>query len=331
MSNESIFKEYYSEVEFVDRVDKGEEKRVDVIIPVINTNELWSRNLYSFYREIPINRLIVGNGGCTDDTIEIVSKFPRVELIDQSEYSTQGYCIKELIQQVETEIFVYLHADVFLPEGWFDEMYKHKDEFEWFECIRRHTFMVDYWHEKQNKSTRAYSGSQMGKKKAFDRFLDIIEDDFLQRNEDIVLAEMVKENGDYARIDDTFHYHQVMERESPTSSFGEKEPQVKSVSVTKETNENWEKKVNTMQWKGIVKYTSPTPYLIDIVKSNIQYLLSKDHASIEEIKRFIQTEGANWDQSINVSRIYWKAKIKDELREMKNRVVKFLVRREVFS
>ena len=31
-------------------------------------------SLYSFYREIPINRLIIGDVGSTDDSLEILKK-----------------------------------------------------------------------------------------------------------------------------------------------------------------------------------------------------------------------------------------------------------------
>ena len=47
--------------------------RVDVIVPVKNTRGNWKACLDSFYREIPINQLLIGDGGCTDDTIEIDS------------------------------------------------------------------------------------------------------------------------------------------------------------------------------------------------------------------------------------------------------------------
>jgi len=89
MRNQSIFSKYYASEDFVDRFgSKKEEEAVDVIVPLLNTNELWERNLYSFYREIPINRSLIGDGGCTDDSIEIVKKFPRVIVIDQSKYKS---------------------------------------------------------------------------------------------------------------------------------------------------------------------------------------------------------------------------------------------------
>ena len=117
MDDKSIFERFYSEESFADRFIEKEEEGVDVIIPLLNTSELWKNNLYSFYREIPINRLLIGDGGCTDDSIAIVKEFPRVEILDQRNYYSQGYCERELIEHVETEWFIYLHADVYLPES----------------------------------------------------------------------------------------------------------------------------------------------------------------------------------------------------------------------
>ena len=54
--------------------------------------------------------------------------------------------------------------------------------------------LIEYFMPHLMKSERALSGSQMGRKKAFDKIIPIIEDDFLQRNEDIILAELIKSN-----------------------------------------------------------------------------------------------------------------------------------------
>jgi len=53
----SIFREYYDKKPFIDRFLTQPNGSIDVIIPVVHTNELWEANLYSFYREIPINKL----------------------------------------------------------------------------------------------------------------------------------------------------------------------------------------------------------------------------------------------------------------------------------
>ena len=67
--------------EFVDRFVQSTDRSVDVIIPVIHTNGLWEQNLKSIYREIPIRRLLISDGGCIDDSIAIVRRFPRVTVL----------------------------------------------------------------------------------------------------------------------------------------------------------------------------------------------------------------------------------------------------------
>ena len=57
---ESIFQRYYRPVPLVDRFARDPSDAVDVIIPIIHTNELWDTNLRSIYREVPVKRLLLG-------------------------------------------------------------------------------------------------------------------------------------------------------------------------------------------------------------------------------------------------------------------------------
>src|SRR5436190_88090 len=110
---DSIFREYYREHNFVDRFETDRSAAVDVIIPVIHTNELWKANLFSLYREIPIHKLFIGDGGCIDNSIDVVKKFPRVEILDHRAYKTLGYSLRKLIEAVEADWFIYVHSDVY--------------------------------------------------------------------------------------------------------------------------------------------------------------------------------------------------------------------------
>jgi len=294
MPKKSIFETYYIREEFVDRKVSTEEAGVDVIIPLINTNELWKSNLYSFYREIPINRLLIGDGGCTDNSIEIVKKFPRVEVVDCSKYVSLGYCVKKLMELVETEWFVYLHADVYLPERWYDEMVKHQGRYDWFECYRKVTPLLELWSEEQHKAERAYSGSQMGRIAAFRDVLPEIDDDYLQRNEDIIFMELIQEKGfNYARVNNTFHYHQVMNRE------GEMEPKYKHFSIGKEKDEEWGIRMGTMYVKGIIKYLGPKPYLVAEVNWSIGRLLTNKALDWASFKHWVRDTNPIWLRHIS--------------------------------
>ena len=57
----SIFQEYYSKQEFVDKYIQDPTDAIDVIIPVYHTNELWRANLISIFREIPVKRLLISD------------------------------------------------------------------------------------------------------------------------------------------------------------------------------------------------------------------------------------------------------------------------------
>ncbi len=216
---------------FIDRKNFEQEESIDVIIPLINSNLLFERNLLSFYRELPINRLIIGDGGCTDNSIEIVKKFPRFKIIDQSKHQSLGYCIAELISFVETEWFVYVHSDVYLPKNWYEKMKSYKEKYDWYECNRRIVILIEYNTPDLEKKSRAYSGSQMGRTVAFRNIIPKISDDYLYRNEDIIFHELILAEGfKYGRVFNTFHYHQIM------NVGRENEPKIKKINIQKSKN-----------------------------------------------------------------------------------------------
>ena len=284
----TIFEKYYKDEEFIDRKELKAEDPVDVIIPIFNTNALFEKNLKSFYREIPINKLIIGDGGSTDDSLEILSKFPRVKIINQSKHKTLGFCLKELISSVETDWFVYLHADVYLPKNWYDDMIKYKDKYDWYECGARITVQIEY--DINLKSIeRSYSGSQIGKTTIFRDIIPKIDDDYLYRNEDIILQELILLNGyKWGRISNTYHYHQVMNRR------GKKEPEFNKVTIEKFTDQQWEIRTHIMQLKGIIKYLKPKPHLIKSVNININLLRKYNALNIGELKSWVLKTNKEW-------------------------------------
>lgn len=284
-TNNSIFQKYYSPQKFIDRYTKDKKNAVDVIIPLMHTNELWKQNLLSIYREVPVNRLLIGDGGCIDNSLTIARKFPRVTVLDHRKYKSLGYSIRKLIEAVETSWFIYLHSDVYLPKGWFNKMKKHQKEYDWFECRQHVTALVEYPLNYEGVS-RSYSGSQMGRKKAFVRFLSDIEDDYLYRNEDIILSTLLEESGfRYGRVDDTFHYHQTMNKQSQWKR------QIKSVSFEIEKGRQEEIREHSTQVKGFVKYLQPTQSLVPYI---LQSLLR-----LEELSEFNYRQFYDWVKSTN--------------------------------
>ncbi len=255
----NIFEECFTKDRpFVDRYVNEGARAVDVIVPTHNTNGLWRANLLSYYREIPISRLLIGDGGCEDDTIAVVSEFPRVQVLDQRNFYSLGACLRDLMRAVETEWFVYLHSDVYLPPGWFDAMVAHRGDYDWFECRRRMVVLLEYPGVAHDAADRPYSGSQMGRKRVFDTILDRIDDDYLYRNEDLVFRELVEgAGGRYGRALDTWHYHEK------TNKPGLQEPDLIEVSLKRAEDPAWQVRTYDSQARGIIKYTRPSkPYLI---------------------------------------------------------------------
>lgn len=284
----SIFREYYSKQEFKDRYLTDPSNAIEVIIPVYHTNELWRANLISIFREVPVKRLLISDGGVIDDSIDIVKEFPRVEVFNHRHYKSLGKCIAELIKEVKSEHFAYLHSDVYLPPGWFDNMIKHKNEYEWYGCPMNITVMVNY---KVRLATRPYAGSQIGKKEAFVKFIDRVDDDYVYRQEDFVFNRIVEDAGyKTGKIEDTFHYHQVMYRQSAGYDIN-----VASVHVETIRSEKERKRSNDTQIRGIVKYLDPVePYVINDFKVHFREMVREKELNYSEFRRWVKYTNVRW-------------------------------------
>lgn len=235
----------------MDRFETDPREPVDVIIPVMHTNELWRANLTSIYREIPVRRLIISDGGVRDDSLSIARDFPRITVLDHREFVSLGYCLRKLIETVETDWFVYLHSDVFLAPGWFDAMVADRHRFDWFESQQHTTILAEVPLE-HSVAERSYSGAQMGRRRAFDPVIPRIDDDFLYRNEDIILAHLVRKAGfKYGRADAALAYHQQMAKES----LWRRDIAQVSITIRKSAEEDLREK--RTQLYGLLKYLDP--------------------------------------------------------------------------
>jgi hypothetical protein len=302
-SSPSIFARYYQAEPFVDRLATDREQAVDVVIPIIHANEFWHANLVSIYREVPVKRLILGDGGCIDGSMDIARKFPRVEVLDHRGYTSLGYSIRHLIEAVRTEWFIYLHSDVYLPPGWFDTMCKHRLEYDWFECNQHITVLAEYPLDLPNVE-RPFSGSQMGRKAAFQGVTPVLDDDYLYRNEDIILAGLVKRTGfRYGKTSDTFHFHQVMVKP------GRWRRNIKRVDIHLDLSLEEEVRANETFARGIIKYLSPseiTPEVFGAVRDAIRRLVELKVATYNELREWTQKTNPIWvphlDRTISVAR-----------------------------
>lgn len=247
-----LIRNLFHEYKFIDCAEGVEnDKKIDVIIPVLHSNDLWRENLISFYREIPINHLIIGDAGCIDDTISIVEKFPRVQIVDHTEISTLGASIADLISRVNTSKFAYLQSDVYLPQGWFAAMKSKGEEFAWVGSPMQVVTMLDYTVDYSGR--RPLAGAQLGETAVFDELNKFIGDDYVYRQEDFVLEEYVRQRG-FATGNslETFHFHQVMRRKTNGMQM-----KVESISIKLGESNSEKLRVSNTQLYGLIKYCDP--------------------------------------------------------------------------
>ena len=99
----------------------GIEKSIDVVLLTKNSMEPCLREcVESVYANVPVNRLIVVDGGSTDGTIEFLKKYPNVVIIDDSS-GNRATARQKGIEAVETEWHLHVDSDVILCKNWFQK------------------------------------------------------------------------------------------------------------------------------------------------------------------------------------------------------------------
>jgi len=326
ISEKSIFGSFFLEEPFIDRFKENDEKGVDVIIPLMNTNEFWGKNIYSFYREIPINRLLIGDNGCINEAIETVKKFPRVKIFDQKKYNTQGYSLKELISNVETKWFIYLHADVFIPQGWYEEMIKYQDKYDWYDCKRNFLYMF-YVTDDEDQISRPWAGSSMGRKTAFDNIINEIEDDYIRRYEDYFFQQKIEEYGfRYGKVTSPYHIHEIMDKQSKV----EKETKLR-IEVKWKKRGDWLLKMVDEQFRTTIKYLSPEIDVnVKIAIANMRYLLANSSIKYKDLITWVKKTNPKWIKYISRRKVL-REKIKFTIKHLLGTLLKFIAKLQSLS
>jgi glycosyltransferase involved in cell wall biosynthesis len=102
--------------------------KVDVVLLTKNSLMPCLKHcVQSIYRNIPINRLIVVDGGSTDGTIDFLRQFSNVIIVDDSK-GNRATSRQIGIKMVETEWFLFVDSDVILSNNWFNEAWKYVDD-----------------------------------------------------------------------------------------------------------------------------------------------------------------------------------------------------------
>lgn len=197
---------------FFDRMKKDDkEEPIDVVMATLDSESFLKICLYSVYREIPVRKLLVCDGGSNDQTIEILKEFPRVEIFEKPEIRTGGKLVEFLFSLVETKWFAFVDSDLELSSGWYDNMVSHKTQFDVLESSRRilayHLYRED--KEKLIDDTRAMDFCHLIKKEATKNYA--CDDDFMLRHTDILFQQSVEKSGfSYGKIKTT-HIHNETE------------------------------------------------------------------------------------------------------------------------
>jgi glycosyltransferase involved in cell wall biosynthesis len=95
--------------------------KVDVILLTKNSVFPCLKDcLRSVYANVPVNRLLVVDGGSQDETLQVVSDFPKVEIIEDLN-GNRATARQKGINAVETEWHLHVDSDVILCKGWFSK------------------------------------------------------------------------------------------------------------------------------------------------------------------------------------------------------------------
>jgi glycosyltransferase involved in cell wall biosynthesis len=93
--------------------------KVDVVLLTKNSIKPCLKECVdSIYANVPVNRLIVVDGGSKDGTIEFLEKYPNVVIIDDSK-GNRATARQKGIKTVETEWHLHVDSDVILCKDWF--------------------------------------------------------------------------------------------------------------------------------------------------------------------------------------------------------------------
>jgi GT2 family glycosyltransferase len=257
---------------FIDRKLKETKKNsIDIVMSLLHAPDNFQDCVLSYYREIPINRFLIGNAGINQETLSFLEKLPRVIIFDHTKIYSQGYSLQNLFEKVETNWFIYFHSDVSIPQGWYDEMCKYKNQYDWFECKRVDpTSKMQKEFNNQFLNKRAYSGSQMGRKEIFQNIRKI-DDDYVFRTEDLFFQQEIEKLGfKYGKVPTTFHFHHIDFDKTPLDQT----------------------KVLLETFKSTIKYFSPKN---EFNQRTIYVILEK----LNKLQKFEETNLIQWTNKTN--------------------------------
>ena len=107
----------------------GQEK-VDVVLITLNSERKLKECIASVYANVPVNQLIVVDGGSTDKTLPILQNFnshyQNVKVINDK--GNRATARQKGIDNVTTDWFIFVDSDVVLCKDWYKKAAQHKKQ-----------------------------------------------------------------------------------------------------------------------------------------------------------------------------------------------------------
>ena len=303
---------------FIDRMkEEPDLEPVEVIMVTLNAENFLEKCLYTVYREIPVRKLIVCDGGSKDSTHEVFKKFPRVNLLVKPEIRTTGKALEYLMSLIDTDWFVIIDSDIELDRGWYDEMCSHKDEYDVLENSKRvlayHLYREDKIKLQQN--IRSLDFCHLVNKSSIKNYH--CDDDYMWRFTDFLLRQVVENSGHrYGKISTTKHIHNETEINQSKSDNEKNFEKViwkvpERILIDKEKAK--QSKINHA--KAIVKYLDPNSVLVRNDKGIDSLIRLLNRGWVEEngtawLERYDQASRIRLNQKKFLSRIGQRLKMR---------------------
>jgi len=258
------------------RIKEPNLEPVDVLLFTLDAETYLEKCLDSVYREIPVNKVIVLDGGSKDKTMEILRKYPRMEIHVRPDIRTTGKGCEFSLARASTPWIVFMDADIELPPGWYDEMLKYRDRYDFFGCKR----IMHYEFHRVDPTSIDLNQRPMGAPwlARADCLRNYhVDDDYMWRATDLLLRQVVEKDGyRFGKVATTYHYHHTTDKpmyESDVAKRGSRlvfeEPKMEILDKA-----NWEKRLDNWR-RAIVKYIDPDfiyPRVDDELLSQLQRL-----------------------------------------------------------